>query len=154
MTNFRTRSVRSRRAAGEDGFTLIELLVVIMIIGILAAIALPAFLGQQLKGQDSAAKANARNMVTQISACYQEIEGYQGCGARLTTAETNLPIGTGPGEVQITVETPTAYEIVATSKGQSGGSHHTFTVSFDPATGVDHDCTQRGSGGCPTDGNW
>ena len=55
------RRLQEKRANGEEGFTLIELLVVIIIIGILAAIAIPVFLNQRKKGWDSAATSDARN---------------------------------------------------------------------------------------------
>src|SRR6188768_994228 len=66
------------RAQDEKGFTLIELLVVILIIGILAAIALPAFLNQREKAQDSEAKSDARTAQTAMETYYTDNQKYTG----------------------------------------------------------------------------
>ena len=56
--------IRKAKEENEGGFTLIELLVVIIIIGILAAIAIPVFLNQRKKGYDAQAKSDLKHMAT------------------------------------------------------------------------------------------
>jgi type IV pilus assembly protein PilA len=143
------------RAQDEKGFTLIELLVVILIIGILAAIALPAFLGQRQKGQDSAAKSDARNMVSHMESCFTDNETYAGCEVTLNSAATGLNVAAGAGGVQIVgAPTATGYVVTATSKASTGGTNHTFTITHAAGVPDDRDCAPTGKGGCPSSGNW
>ena len=131
------------RAQDEQGFTLIELLVVILIIGILAAIALPTFLGQREKAQDGSAKSDARNLVSHMESCFTDNQTYAGCQTSLTSANTGLSIGTNDGQVSV-VGTPTATSYVVTAKSSNGRS---FTITHDSASGNVRTCGPSG-GGC------
>src|SRR5436309_14835344 len=72
------RKLRERIHSEEKGFTLIELLVVILIIGILAAIALPSFLSQRGKAQDSESKSAVRNAQTAMETFFTDNQTYVG----------------------------------------------------------------------------
>ncbi len=65
-----------RKERGEEGFTLIELLVVIIIIGILAAIAIPVFLNQRQKGWEAAVQSDLRNAATAQETFLTESNAY------------------------------------------------------------------------------
>ena len=140
---FRADQEAMRRTAdlrAQDGFTLIELITVVLIIGILAAIALPAFLGQRAKAQDGAAKSNARTMVSALEACYTELAKYDPC----PDGPSGAPEGNGPGQVEVSTS---GDEYTVVSHSSNG---NVFTVAKHADATITRTCDNTGTtlGGC------
>ena len=137
------------RAQDEKGFTLIELLVVILIIGILAAIALPAFLNQRAKAQDTEAKTAARTAQTAFETYYTDNQNYSTNLAGLQAIEPALSSGVAGTGLAVTGN---AQDYTLTVTQAKTGS--TFTITKTAAGAVTRTCTTGGEKGCPTGGNW
>jgi type IV pilus assembly protein PilA len=140
------RKLTERMHNEEKGFTLIELLVVILIIGILAAIALPAFLNQRGKAQDSQAKADARTAQTAMETYYTDNRTYatatvaaiQGIEGALKNAKNLAASGTAD-TFSVSVDSDTGNK---------------FTIAKAADGTVSRTCTTADKNGCPAGGKW
>jgi type IV pilus assembly protein PilA len=148
-----------QRAKDEKGFTLIELLVVILIIGILAAIAIPSFLNQKGKASDASAKALARTAQTASETVGTDNNGSYSTVAipALQTVEQTINSNSTIGQAWLSnaaaTTTTTAgdgYTVTATSSPTG----NTFTIARASNGSVSRTCTTVKPGGCPTSGSW
>jgi type IV pilus assembly protein PilA len=142
------RKLNERIHSSARGFSLIEVLVVILIIGVLAAIALPLFIGERSKGQDADAKSNARNLVSSLESYYATERKYKGADSSQEITRSGIEIGNGKGQAQLSLDDYT-YTIIAHS--QSGTK---FTIEKDSNGKLSRTCDNDGEGGCPSDGKW
>ena len=146
--------LRQRMAQEESGFTLVELLVVMLILGPLAAIAIPAFFNQRDKARDSQAKVYARTAETAMETFATDNNGvYTGANAAALVNEESTLSGATISAVTTPAPAPDtsnkSYKISVTSS-----TGNVFSVTRHDGGTTALTCTNGGTAGCPTGGNW
>jgi type IV pilus assembly protein PilA len=145
LQNLRARIGARLNGDSEGGFTLIELLVVMLILGILAAIALPAFFNQKDKAGDAKAKENAHSAQVAMETYYTDHGSYaEADRAALIKIEPTLASAKFK-ENKVAKATADEYEIIMVGSKAA----QTFSIVNTKGT-LTYPCTVPGEGGCPT----
>jgi type IV pilus assembly protein PilA len=155
LQNIRAKIGARLSGQGEEGFTLIELLVVMLILGILAAIAIPAFFNQKEKAHDSSAKEEAHTAQIAMETCGTENNGeYTECKVeRLEEIEKTL--GQNGNTVTAPSHLASSYKVTV----EDGSTHNAFSIARSATGKLAFECEnpvtkKKGEGGCPASGIW
>jgi len=139
--------VLRRRVAGQRGFTLVELLVVMVILGLLAALVVPAYLGRERKARSQAAKTQIELLGTALDTFRLDTGRYPTSQEGLAALRTNpggLPRWDGPYLKKEVPLDPWGRPYLYESPGQHG-DYDLYTYGADGAPGGDEDARDVGS---------
>jgi type IV pilus assembly protein PilA len=150
LQNIRAKIGARLNGDREAGFTLIELLVVMLILGILAAIALPAFFNQKSKAGDAKAKEYAHTAQVAMETYATDNSGSYVGATKAELEKIEPTISSATFNPAVPTVSSNSYKIGI----QGSATTQVFYVERTSTGALKFECIATGTGGCPTNGKW